>query len=81
MAIIVKAYILVDSDNPNEVEEAVNEALNSAVFTSGSAVEDFVFGVEKTGYPLPLSYQEGDFRSVIPDASLLETANPQSLPC
>lgn len=81
MAIIVKAYILVDSDNQDEVEDAVNEVLNSAVFTSGSAVEDFVFGVEKTGYPLRLSYQEGDFRSVIPDAALLETANPQSLPC
>ncbi|WP_126448027.1 hypothetical protein [Sulfuricystis multivorans] len=80
MAIVIKAFILCSTDNPEEAENAVFAALNSGVFESANPILDFVTGIEQT-VPITDNYEEGTFVRMVPSASLLRTANSMQLPC
>lgn len=82
MAIVIKAFVLVATDDPDVAENAVFRALNGAVFESDSPVLDFATGVEQlVSIPQPDEYQDGAFLSKVPDAAFLHTANSALLPC
>lgn len=80
MAIVVKAFVLIATDDPMQAEEAVFTALNSAAFESASPVLDFVAGVEQS-VPVHEDYEDGSFACLVPAARFLNTANSMSLPC
>lgn len=80
MAIVVKAFILVATDNPVEAEEAVFAAINSAVFESSNPIVDFASGVEQL-VQVTEEYVDGSFVRQVPAARYLGTANPVTLPC
>lgn len=79
-AIVIKAFILCATDNPEEAENAVFAALNSGVFESASPILDFVTGVEQI-VPVTEDYEDGTFVRMVPSAAFLRTANPMQLPC
>lgn len=79
MPIVLRAFILCDTDSHEEASSAVARALESEVFNSSSPVLDHVIGFEQT-IDLPADgYQEGSFPARVPAAALLGTAN--QLPC
>lgn len=80
MAIVIKAFILVATDDPVEAENAAFAALNSGVFESDNPILDFVTGVEQT-MPITADYEDGTFIRQVPAATLLRTANSALLPC
>lgn len=80
MAIVVKAFILCATDDPDEAESAAFAALNGAVFESASPILDFVTGVEQTLQVAP-EYEDGTFVQHVPAATFLRTANSVALPC
>ena len=47
MATIVKCFILVGTDNPEEADKSVSELLGGEVFDGSSMVLDFKVGVEQ----------------------------------
>lgn len=80
MAIVVKAFILCATDNPEEAEAATFAALNSGVFESCSPILDFVTGIEQT-VQVTQDYEDGTFARMVPAATFLRTANSVALPC
>lgn len=80
MGIVVKAFILLATDDPAEAQEAVFSALNSGVFESSNPILDFATGVEQK-VTLTEDYIDGSFVRLVPAARFLGTANPVTLPC
>ena len=80
MAIVIKAYVLCATDSQDAAEQAVYSALNGGVFETASPILDFAACVEQV-VPLSPDYEDGSFVRMIPAASLLQTANPMTLPC
>lgn len=82
MAIVMQAFILLDTDNASEGHQALFEHLNDAAFDTSNPVLDFVIGFAQE---MPLSaeqhYEDGSFVSAIPGGNLLATANRVDLPC
>lgn len=82
MAIVMKAFILVDTTDTALAHKALFKMLNEASFDSHSPVLDFAIGFEQT---MPLGdqqqYVDGSFVKVIPGGTLLQTANRVELPC
>lgn len=82
MAIVMQAFILMDTDNPELAHKALFKILNDANFDSGSPVLDFALGFSQT---MPLDdqqqYVDGSFVHTIPGAVLLATANRVDMPC
>jgi len=80
MAIVVKAFILCATDDPQEAENAAFAALNSGVFESASPILDFVTGIEQKVHVTP-DYEDGTFTQMVPAATFLRTANSVNQPC
>ena len=80
MATIVKAYILVGTDNPEEADEAVSTLLNGALFESDSPVLDFKVGIEQR-VQLSEDYEDGEFVHHIPGAAQMIATGQFALPC
>lgn len=80
MAVVVKAFVLVATDNPEEAESAVFSALNGAAFESSNPVLDFVTGVEQM-LPVNEDYEDGAFVRQVPAARFIKTANSVAYPC
>jgi len=82
MAIVMKAFILLDTDNAEEANRALHSYLDEAAFDTGNPIMDFIFGFEQD---MPLAtdqqYVDGSFVSTIPGGRLLVTANRIDLPC
>ena len=74
MGIVVKAYVLCATDNPDEAEAAVFAALNSGSFESESAILDFAIGTEQKVHD-GREYSDGQFIHQVPAAALLKTVN------
>lgn len=79
-AIVMKAYVLVDTDKPLEAHQAVFATFNRAVFESNNPITDFAIGLETT-IPIDEGYTDGSFVSQIPGAQMLATANTLDKPC
>lgn len=79
MALVVQALILCTTDNVEEAESAVFQALNGASFDSDSPVLDFALGVEHR-VTLSADYADGGFLQHIPAAALLKPVNSIHLP-
>jgi len=79
-AIVMKAYVLVDTDKPFEAHQALQATFNRAVFESANPITDFAIGFEAT-VPFDEHYNDGAFVANIPDAVLLATANTLDKPC
>ncbi len=79
-AIVMKAYVLVDTDRLQDAHQALASNLTKAVFETSSLVLDFSIGFEKAVL-IDEHYAEGSFVSQIPDARLLNTANSLERPC
>jgi hypothetical protein len=80
MAIVVKAFILCATDNPEEAEAAAFAALNSGVFESCSPILDFATGIEQR-VTVTADYEDGTFTQMVPAATFLRTANSVAQPC
>ncbi|MPN20436.1 hypothetical protein SDC9_167815 [bioreactor metagenome] len=80
MAIVVKAFILCATDNPEEAEAAAFAALNSGVFESCSPILDFATGIEQR-VTVTEDYEDGTFTQMVPAATFLRTANSVAQPC
>lgn len=79
MGIVVKAYILCATENPEEAEAAVFEALNSSSFESDSQILDFAIGTEQRVH-VGRDYSDGQFIQQVSAAALLKTVNNLSTP-
>lgn len=80
MAILIKALILVATDDPLAAEQTVFETLNVGVFESDNPILDFATGVDHV-VEIGSDYTDGSFVSVVPQARYLRTANSMLLPC
>lgn len=80
MAIVVKAFILCATDNPEEAEAATFAALNSGVFETCSPILDFATGIEQR-VTVTADYEDGTFTQMVPAATFLRTANSVAQPC
>ncbi len=82
MAIVMKAFVLVDTDDSKEAHQALFSIINGAAFESSNPVLDFVIGFEQS---MPLgdheNYVDGSFVKAIPEGVFLATANRVDLPC
>ncbi len=79
-AIVMKAYILVDTDKLQVAHQALFSTINRAVFESSNPIVDFAIGFEKAVL-IPDHYPEGTFIKDVPEAQLLATANSLDRPC
>lgn len=80
MATIIKAFILIDTDDASEASEAAFVALNNGVFDSNNPIVDFVTGFEHSVEFDSRQYRDGDFVAHVPAARFLATANRIELP-
>lgn len=82
MAIVMQAYILMDTDSAEMADKALFSHLNAAAFDSTHPVLDFVIGFTRE---MPLAaeqqYIDGSFVHAIPGAALVATANRVDMPC
>lgn len=81
MATIVKCFILVGTDNPEEADKAVSELLGGELFDSSSMVLDFKVGVEQHLAIDPEDYVDGEFLHHIPEVPFMIDTTQFSLPC
>lgn len=80
MAIIVKAYILCGTDDPQEADNEISALLNGAAFDSCSTVLDSKVGVEQH-MTIDSGYEDGEFVHHIVEASLMLPTSQFALPC
>ncbi len=82
MAIVMQAFILLDTDNTEEANQALFAHLNDAAFDTSNPVLDFVIGfVQEMPLGAEQHYVDGSFVNAIPGGQLLATANRVDLPC
>lgn len=82
MAIVMQAFILLDTDNAKEADQTLFAHLNDAAFDTSHPILDFAIGFV-LGMPLGAEqhYVDGSFVNAIPGSQLLATANRVDLPC
>lgn len=80
MPLVMKAFIVVATEDPVEGEAAVFQALNSASFETSSPILDFATGVEQRISIDASNYTDGQFVQDVPSAILLNTANSINCP-
>lgn len=82
MAIVMQAYILLDTNSTDEGNQALFAHLNNAAFDTSNPVLDFVIGfVQEMPLGAEQHYVDGSFVNAIPGGQLLATANRVDLPC
>lgn len=80
MPLVMKAFIVVATEDPVEGDAAVFQALNAASFETSSSILDFVTGVEQRISIDASNYSDGQFVKDVPAAVLLHTVNSIVLP-
>lgn len=80
MPLVMKAFIVVATEDPIEAEAAVFQALNAASFETSSPILDFATGVEQRINIDGSNYSDGQFVKDVPAAVLLHTVNSIVLP-
>lgn len=82
MAIVMQAFILLDTNSAEEANQALFTHLNEAAFDTSNPVLDFVIGfVQEMPLGAEQHYVDGSFVKAIPGGQLLATANRVDLPC
>lgn len=74
MAIVIKALILCNTDNPAEALNGAFVSLNAGAFESRNPILDFALGVEQA-ISIDSDYQDGEFVAQVPGVEHLRTAN------
>ena len=71
MAIIVKCFVLVDTDDAEEADRSITELLGNEAFDQSSTVLDFKVAVEQKLKVNFDDYVDGEFLHYIPEAPFM----------
>jgi len=78
---IVKCFILVGTDNPEEADREISDLLGGEIFDSSSIVLDFKVGVEQHLAIDVEDYVDGEFLHHIPEAPFMLSTAQFAQPC
>ncbi len=71
MAIIVKCFVLVDTDDAEEADRSITDLLGNEAFDQSSTVLDFKVAVEQKLKVNFDDYVDGEFLHYIPEAPFM----------